>query len=44
MSCLYNINLGVLAHDASLGWVVDREKARARAKDAFSRLQNVSTT
>jgi ribose transport system ATP-binding protein len=38
MSCLYNINLGVLAHDASLGWVVDREKARARAKDAFRSL------
>ena len=38
MSCLYNINLGVLGHDAGLGGVVDRQKARERAKDAFSSL------
>jgi ribose transport system ATP-binding protein len=38
MSCLHNINLAILARDASLGWVVDRRKARERAAQAFNSL------
>jgi ribose transport system ATP-binding protein len=38
MSCLDNINLAVLARDAKLGGVLDREKARERANAAFAAL------
>jgi ribose transport system ATP-binding protein len=38
MSCLDNINLGVLARDAKALGVLDREKARTRASDAFKSL------
>ncbi|GKQ53677.1 sugar ABC transporter ATP-binding protein [Bradyrhizobium sp. Ce-3] len=38
MSCLDNINLAVLGHDARPGGILDRDKARDRAKKAFAAL------
>jgi ribose transport system ATP-binding protein len=38
MSCLDNINLGVIGRDAKLGGILDRDKARDRANKAFSSL------
>lgn len=38
MSCLDNINLAVLGRDARLGYILDRDKARDRARKAFSAL------
>ncbi len=38
MSCLDNINLAVLGHDAKLGCILDRDKARDRANKAFASL------
>ncbi|KJC57879.1 D-ribose transporter ATP-binding protein [Bradyrhizobium sp. LTSPM299] len=38
MSCLDNINLAVLGRDARLGGILDRDKARDRARRAFSAL------
>jgi ribose transport system ATP-binding protein len=38
MSCLDNINLAVLGRDAKLGYILDRDKARDRAKKAFAAL------
>ncbi|OKO84138.1 sugar ABC transporter ATP-binding protein [Bradyrhizobium sp. AS23.2] len=38
MSCLDNINLAVLGHDAKLGCILDRDKARDRANKAFTSL------
>jgi ribose transport system ATP-binding protein len=38
MSCLDNINLAVLGRDARLGYIIDRDKARVRAKKAFAAL------
>ncbi|MBR0796831.1 sugar ABC transporter ATP-binding protein [Bradyrhizobium jicamae] len=38
MSCLDNINLAVLGRDARLGGILDRDKARDRAKKAFAAL------
>src|SRR6478736_6491505 len=36
MSCLDNINLAVLGRDARFGCVLDRDKARDRASEAFA--------
>ena len=36
MSCLDNINLAVLGRDAKFGGILDRDKARDRAKRAFA--------
>jgi ribose transport system ATP-binding protein len=48
MSCLDNINLAVLGRDAKLGGILDRDKARERAKSAFAtlgiRAANISVT
>jgi len=38
MSCLDNINLAVLGRDAKLGCILDRDKARDRANNAFASL------
>ncbi|UPK21333.1 sugar ABC transporter ATP-binding protein [Bradyrhizobium sp. 131] len=38
MSCLDNINLAVLGRDAKFGGILDRDKARDRAKRAFAGL------
>ena len=38
MSCADNINLAVIGRDARLGGVLDRDKARLRADEAFSAL------
>jgi ribose transport system ATP-binding protein len=38
MSCLDNINLAVLGRDAKLGFILDRDKARDRARKAFASL------
>jgi ribose transport system ATP-binding protein len=38
MSCLDNINLGVIGRDAKLGGILDRDKARDRADKAFATL------
>jgi ribose transport system ATP-binding protein len=38
MSCLDNINLAVLGRDAKLGCILDRDKARDRARRAFAAL------
>ena len=38
MSCLDNINLAVLGRDAKFGGILDRDKARDRAKGAFAAL------
>lgn len=38
MSCMDNINLAVLGRDARLGCILDRDKARARASQAFAAL------
>ena len=38
MSCLDNINLAVLGRDAKLGCILDRDKARDRANNAFAAL------
>jgi ribose transport system ATP-binding protein len=38
MSCLDNINLAVLGRDAKFGGILDRDKARDRAKRAFAAL------
>jgi ribose transport system ATP-binding protein len=38
MSCLDNINLAVLGRDAKLGFILDRDKARDRASNAFASL------
>ncbi len=38
MSCLDNINLAVLGRDAKLGFILDRDKARDRANNAFTAL------
>jgi ribose transport system ATP-binding protein len=38
MSCLDNINLAVLGRDAKFGCILDRDKARARANQAFAAL------
>jgi ribose transport system ATP-binding protein len=38
MSCLDNINLAVLGRDARLGCILDRDKARDRARKAFATL------
>lgn len=38
MSCLDNINLAVLGHDAKLGCILDRDKAGDRANKAFGSL------
>src|SRR6185312_4661841 len=35
MSCLDNINLAVLGRDARFGYILDRDKARDRARRAF---------
>ena len=39
MSCLANINLGVIGRDAAFGVVLDRDKARSRADEAFASLR-----
>jgi ribose transport system ATP-binding protein len=38
MSCLDNINLGVIGRDAKFGGILDRDKGRDRASKAFSSL------
>ncbi|MCK1651465.1 sugar ABC transporter ATP-binding protein [Bradyrhizobium sp. 149] len=38
MSCLDNINLAVLGRDAKFGGILDRDKARDRARRAFTAL------
>jgi ribose transport system ATP-binding protein len=38
MSCLDNINLAVLGRDAKFGGILDRDKARDRARSAFAAL------
>ncbi|MGJ4891259.1 sugar ABC transporter ATP-binding protein [Bradyrhizobium sp. HKCCYLRH3099] len=38
MSCADNINLAVIGRDARLGGILDRDKARTRADEAFSAL------
>jgi ribose transport system ATP-binding protein len=38
MSCLDNINLAVLRRDAKLGYILDRDRARDRANNAFAAL------
>ncbi|MGY4474090.1 sugar ABC transporter ATP-binding protein [Bradyrhizobium sp. USDA 3364] len=38
MSCLDNINLAMLGRDARLGGILDRDKARDRARKAFAAL------
>src|SRR5262249_47229588 len=38
MSCLDNINLAVLGRDAKLGYILDRDRARDRANNAFAAL------
>ena len=38
MSCSDNINLAVIGRDARLGGILDRDKARTRADEAFSAL------
>jgi ribose transport system ATP-binding protein len=38
MSCLANINLGVIGKDAKLGCILDADKARERANEAFGSL------
>ncbi len=38
MSCADNINLAVIGRDAKLGGILDRDKARTRADEAFAAL------